>query len=347
MDRIGQACDPEKISAVRKWHAPDKVKAGLAEPLVALTRKGVPFVWTDRQQAAFEALKVCLISAPILGFPTEDGRFLLDTDASLYAVGGGGGGVLNQLQGDQEVVIAYASRSLRLSQRRYCKTRRVMLAAVAMCTHFRSYLRGTQFTLRTDHSSLWWLQKFCNGDGMLARWYMLLGQFSVTFEYRPGAQHANADGMSRQCGQCMRPGCPVSSPDSRVDDVGSTSVLMDQPFASSEMGDSMERDLLPELSGETWTLSAELTADLPLAGADMDLIVTSRQDASLTTVRDWVQSRAAPAWSACSGLSPELRCWWLQIGNLSVDMEGRLWRCRDPLWQGPLSWLCRSGSIRR
>ena len=61
--------------------------AGLAEPLVALTRKGAPFVWTDRQQEAFEALKSCLISAPILGFPTEDGRFLLDMDASLFAVG--------------------------------------------------------------------------------------------------------------------------------------------------------------------------------------------------------------------------------------------------------------------
>ena len=159
--RTGLACDPEKISAVRNWHALDKVKvvrqfvgfvgyyrrfikdfAGLAEPLVALTRKGVPFVWIDRQQAAFEALKACLISAPILGFPTEDGRFLLDMDASLYAVGG----VLNQLQWDREVVITYASRSLHLSQRRYCTTRREMLAAVVMCTHFRSYLRGAQFT---------------------------------------------------------------------------------------------------------------------------------------------------------------------------------------------------------
>ena len=46
--------------------------------LVALTRKGAPFVWTDRQQKAFEALKVCLR------------RFVLDTDASLFAVGGGG-----------------------------------------------------------------------------------------------------------------------------------------------------------------------------------------------------------------------------------------------------------------
>ena len=35
---------------------------------------------------------------------------------------------------------------------------------------------------------------------MLARWYMLLGQFSVTFEYRPGAQLVNADGLSRQKG---------------------------------------------------------------------------------------------------------------------------------------------------
>ena len=64
------------------------------------------------------------------------------------------------------MVIAYASRSLRLSQRRYCTTRREMLAAVVMCTHFRSYLRGAQFTLRTDHSSLRWLQKFHNEDAI-------------------------------------------------------------------------------------------------------------------------------------------------------------------------------------
>ena len=186
-----------------------------------------------------------------------------------------------------------------------------MLAAVIMCTHFRSYLRGAQFTLRTDHSSLRWLQKFRNSDGMLARWYMLLGQFSVTFEYHPGAQHVNADGMSRQCGQCMRPGCPVSSPDSRVDDVDSTTALLDQPFASSEMGDSMDAHLLPELSGETWvaaTYMDELKVDLPTTGSDLDLVVASRQDVIWATVRKWVQSGVAPAWSECLGLSPELRC---------------------------------------
>ena len=124
--------------------------AELADPLVALTRKGVPFVWGSEQQKAFDALKACLLSAPILGFPTEEDRFVSDTDASLFAIGG----VLSQIQNEEDVVIAYASRSLRISQRRYCTTRREMLAAVVMCTHFRSYLRGSQFTLRTDHSSL-------------------------------------------------------------------------------------------------------------------------------------------------------------------------------------------------
>ena len=189
----------------------------------------------------------------------------------------GGGGVPNQLHGDREVVIAYASQSLRLSQRRYCTTHREMLVAVIMCTHFQSYLRGAQFTLRTDHSSLRWLQKVRSSDGMLARWYMLLGQLSVTFEYRSGVQHVNADRMPRQCGQCMRPDCPVSSPDSRVDDMA----LLDQPFASSEMGDSMDADLLPELSGETWVAATHLD-DLPATESDLDFVVASQQNETLT-----------------------------------------------------------------
>ena len=203
-----------------------------------------------------------------------------------------------------------------------------------MCTHFRSYLQGAQFTLRMDHSYFRWLQKFHNEDGMLARWYLLLGQFSVSFEHRPGAQHANADGMSRQRGQCRRPDCPASSSDSQVAELDTSSVLLDQPFASSEMGDSMDADLLPELSEETWvaaTLLEGLTVDLLPAGSDIDLIVASRQDATLMTVCEWVQSGVIPAWSDCAGLSPELRCWRLQIGNLSVDTEGRLWRrCAPP-----------------
>ena len=346
--RSGLACDPNKLSAVRDWHEPTKLKgvhqfigfvgyyrrfvkdfAKLADPLVSLTRKGAPFVWGRDQQDSFDSLKACLLCAPILGFPTEGDRFVLDTDASLFAIGG----VLSQIQNEEEVVITYASRSLRLSQRRYCTTRREMLAAVVMYTHFRSYLRGSPFTLRTDHSSLRWLQKFKNEDGMLARWYLLLGQFSVTFEYRPGALHNNADGMSRQCGQCQRPDCPVSATDLPTTDDDTPSLLVDQPFATSEMGDSMGADLLPECSGETWVASAlidELTVDLPAPGVGDDLVSDTARDEMLQTVWSWVVSGVAPPWSECAGLSPELRSWRLQVGNIKIDSEGRLWRRRSP-----------------
>ena len=139
--------------------------------------------------------------------------------------------------------------------------------------------------------------------------------------------------MPRQCGQCRRPDCPVSAGDLPADEAETHSLLVDQPFASSEMGDSMDSDLLPELSGETWVASAlleELTWDLPTAGSDIDLVAASRGDKILHTVRSWVESGNAPPWSACAGLSPELRCWRLQVGNLKIDSVGRLWRRRSP-----------------
>ena len=102
--------------------------------------------------------------------------------------------------------------------------------------------------------------------------------------------------------------------------------MVDQPFAASEIGESMDADLLPELSGETWVASAlieEFTVDLLPAGSNVDLIAESRHDDTLATVRRWIQSKSTPAWAECAGLSPELRCWRLQIGNLSIDTEGR------------------------
>ena len=123
--------------------------------------------------------------------------------------------------------------------------------------------------------------------------------------------------MSHQCGQCQRPDCPVSATDSP--DAEPETGLVDQPFASSEMGESMDADLLAELSGETWVASAlleEFTADL--------------QDATLATVREWIWSESSPVWAECAGLSPESRCWRLQVGNLSIDTDGRLWRSRAP-----------------
>ena len=63
--------------------------------------------------------------------------------------------------------------------------------------------------------------------------------------------------------------------------------MVNQPFAASEIRESMDADLLPELSGETWVASAlteEFTADLP-EGSNIDLIAESRSDDTLAVVR--------------------------------------------------------------
>ena len=95
----------------------------------------------------------------------------------------------------------------------------------------------------------------------------------------------------------------------------------------------MDADLLPELSGETWVASAlieEFTADLLPAGSNVDLIAASRQDTTLAMVWEWFQSESTSAWAECAGFSTELRCWRLQVGNLSIDTDGWSWRRRAP-----------------
>ena len=64
---------------------------------------------------------------------------------------------------------------------------------------FRSYLHSAnyKFTLRTDHKSLVWQQRFKDTEGMMARWLHTLQQFQFSIVHRAGSDHGNADGLSR------------------------------------------------------------------------------------------------------------------------------------------------------
>ena len=165
--REGLQCDPKKIEDVKFWPVPDCLKsvrqflgfvgyyrrfisnfADMAEPLVSLTGNDVPFVWRPACVTAFAGLRDALIRAPILSFPTEDGDYILDTDASTFGLGG----VLSQIQDNVECIIAYCSRALRPSQWKYCTTKREMLAAVSICIQFRSYFIFTWSEIYTQKS---------------------------------------------------------------------------------------------------------------------------------------------------------------------------------------------------
>lgn len=123
----GVTRDPKKIEAVRTWPSPRTAKdvksflglcsyyrrfvhgfADIARPLFRLTENQREFRWTGECEDAFRRLKTLLTIAPILAFPTADGLFILDTDASNTGLGA----VLSQVQEGEEKVIAFHSKSL-------------------------------------------------------------------------------------------------------------------------------------------------------------------------------------------------------------------------------------------
>lgn len=209
----GLSPDPDKVDKIKNCPMPKNVTQlrsflGLASyyrkfvkdfskkaaPLYELTRKDALFAWKQPQEAAFRFLQNELVSAPILMYPRFDRPFILHTDASNVGLGA----VLAQ-KNDQgnEHVIAYASRTLNSAEVNYSTTERECLAAVWATKHFRVYLHGQQFDLVTDHNALKWLLNSSAPQGRTARWVMQLQEFSPRIVYRKGAEHTNADALSR------------------------------------------------------------------------------------------------------------------------------------------------------
>ena len=67
---------------------------------------------------------------------------------------------------------------------------------IYMVTHaFQHYLLGSNFTLRTDHSSLIWVESFvAKVNEALCRWLFYLEPFRpyMKIVHRPGPKHGNA-----------------------------------------------------------------------------------------------------------------------------------------------------------
>lgn len=125
VSKDGLQPNPKIVDGVLKWKIPQNVKetqqflglcnyyrrfikdfSKIAAPLHHLTHKNKTFLWTKEANASCERLKTLLCSSPILGYPQSDGQYILDTDASDVGVGG----VLFQIQGEEERVLAYASK---------------------------------------------------------------------------------------------------------------------------------------------------------------------------------------------------------------------------------------------
>ncbi|KMQ92133.1 reverse ribonuclease integrase [Lasius niger] len=208
----GLSVDPEKTMSIVEYPPPRNIKQlrrfiGMAswyrrfipqcatqlEPLTRLLRKNNSWEWGDSQKAAFESIKECITSPPILACPKFELPFVLQTDASSVGIGA----VLTQETEGVEQVIAFASRALSETERKYAATEQKCLAVVWAIKKFRPYLEGYKFRVITDHSSLRWLHNLKNPTGRLARWALELLEYNYTIEHRKGALHHVPDALSR------------------------------------------------------------------------------------------------------------------------------------------------------
>lgn len=212
VSKDGIKSDPSKIERVRDWPVPRNVSevrsfvglcsyykkfvdgfADLCRPLYHLTKKDVKFVWSDECEESFKQLKFALQHSVTLQYPDFELPFILDTDASDFS----SGAVLSQMHDGVEKVVAYYSTTHSAPERKYSVTRKELLAVIKSIKHFKHYLYGREFVLRTDHASLKWLMNFKEPEGQVARWLEFLSSYQFKIEHRQGCKHLNADALSR------------------------------------------------------------------------------------------------------------------------------------------------------
>lgn len=161
----------EKIDQIKNWRAPnskEEVRSllglvqyvgarfipnliDLTEPLRALLGHGAHFSWGVPQQTAFDVIKSSLDKIVALGFYSISDRTQLYADASSVALGA----VLIQIDSqNQPRVIAYASKSLSVQEKKLSQTEKEAMALVWGCERFSLYLVGRFFDLVTDHKPL-------------------------------------------------------------------------------------------------------------------------------------------------------------------------------------------------
>ncbi|KAK2725004.1 hypothetical protein QYM36_001451 [Artemia franciscana] len=95
--------------------------------------------------------------------------------------------------------VAFASRSLSETERRYSQMEKELLAITFACKHFHQYLFGRKVYVTTDHKPLEAiLSKAINrAPPRLQRMMLAIQPYDLTFHYRPGKEIPVADTLSR------------------------------------------------------------------------------------------------------------------------------------------------------
>lgn len=167
--------------------------AKITKPMTLCLKKNAKVVHSQEFIDCFNKCKQILTNAPLLQFPDFEQPFILTTDASDVALGS----VLSQGPVGSDKPVAYASRTLSETERRYSTIEKELLAIVWAIKYFRPYLYGRKFTIYTDHRPLTWLMSLKDPNSKLMRWRLNLASYDYNVVYKKGRQNTNADALSR------------------------------------------------------------------------------------------------------------------------------------------------------
>jgi len=213
----GLRMDRNKVRSVLEWPIPKNLKElqsflGLCnfyrkfiknfaknmEPLRKLLKKENQFIWNDEADSAFNKLKSAFETDEVLIFPDHDKEFIVETDASDFAVGC----VLSQVCDKDNLLhpVAFHSRSLNKAELNYTIYDKELLAIITAFDTWRHHLEGAKFPVQvlTDHKNLLYLKKPQHLNQRQIRWSLFLSKFDFRVAYRPGAKGGKPDALSRR-----------------------------------------------------------------------------------------------------------------------------------------------------
>ena len=150
----------------------------ICDPIFRLIRKNQPTVWNDDFQRAFEKIKECLLSPPVLVPPTPGRPLLLYLSVSDIALGC----MLAQLDDSgKERAIYYLSKRMLEYECKYLMIERLYLALVWATRRLRHYVTEYSILLVSRLDPLRYLFDRPVLTGRLMRWLVLLTEFDIQY----------------------------------------------------------------------------------------------------------------------------------------------------------------------
>ncbi|XP_045537307.1 uncharacterized protein K02A2.6-like [Papilio machaon] len=173
--------------------------ASITNPLNNLLKKESSFQWTSQCEEAFIKIKKEILSERVLTHFDPTKPLVLATDASPLGLGA----VLShRLTDGSERPVAFASRTLSDSEKRYSQIDKEATAIHWGLKKFFYYIYGRKFTLITDHkplTSIFHPNKTLPAMSTMRLFHYahFLSGFDYNIEYRTSANNSNADYLSR------------------------------------------------------------------------------------------------------------------------------------------------------